>query len=349
MRRAFGHIENLGGDRWRVWWTDHGRRRSHRLEGTRKDAELFLARMQLETVGRPDDCTLSDYWAIGVLPTFANLSERTAYDYSRLWRVELEPRFGWRRVSEVTWRVAEQGLARISSPIVQRDAYKLLRKVLNMAVRDGMIQANPIAQGVALKPYRKREKVLYGRDDIEGIILRCPPFKHYPLVLLELGGGLRHEEACAVTRSDVERMDWRGRTYAAVSVSKALTSVNSKKVLKEPKTALSGRLVVLGDPFALPLLGMRARLPEDARLQSSPLTITRNWKRWAGNNGVMHVPFANMRTNYSVLHAEAGSVDSLVSLSMGHSDGSTRGRNYMEQTRAGLCLIADNLADYLLK
>ena len=349
MRRAFGHIDDLGGGRWRVWWTVNGDRRSHRMEGTRRDAELFLARMQLEAVGSAGDCTMADYWAIGVEPTLANLAERTAYDYRRLWRVELEPIFGWRKVSAVTWRVAEQGLARISSPIVQRDAYKLLRKVLNMAVRDGIIPSNPVAHGVALKPYRKREKALWPRDAAVDAVARCAPFKHYPLVLMELGGGLRHEEACAVTRADVERMEWRGRVYAAVTVSKALTSVDSVKVLKEPKTALSGRLVVLGDPFALPLLGVRSRLPEDARLQSSPLTITRNWKRWAGNNGVPHVPFANMRTNYSVLHAEAGSVDSLVSLSMGHSDGSTRGRNYMEQTRAGLCLIADNLADYLLR
>lgn len=349
MRRVFGHIDDLGGGRWRVWWTANGERHSKRLRGTRKDAELLLARMQLESGAGIGDCTLSDYWTAGVVPTFGNLSERTAYDYARLWRVELEPLVGHLLLSRVTWRNAEQGLARISSPIVQRDAYKLLRKILNMAVRDGLIDRNPISQGVTLKPYRKSDKALYDRAAVERVILGAVPFKHYPLVLMELGGGLRHEEACAVTRSDVSRLEWRGRVYAAVSVSKALTSVDSKKVLKEPKTPLSGRLVVLGDPFALPLLGVSSRLPEDAREQSSPLTITRNWKRFATNNGVPHIPFANMRTNYSVLHAEAGSVDSLVSLSMGHTDGTTRGRNYMEQTRAGLCLIADNLADYLLR
>lgn len=47
--------------------------------------------------------------------------------------------------------------------------------------------------------------------------------------------------------------------------------------------------------------------------------------------------------------AEAGSPDSLVSLSMGHSDGTTRGRNYQKHTRRGMALVADCLTDYLLE
>ncbi len=64
---------------------------------------------------------------------------------------------------------------------------------------------------------------------------------------------------------------------------------------------------------------------------------------------VCNMAIGDMRTVYSTLHGEAGSPDSLVSLSMGHSDGTTRGRNYQKHTRRGMALIADCLTDYLLE
>ena len=345
--RRFGHIQRLEGNRYRVYWPENGVKRSHRMEGTLKDAELFLARKRIETGGTVPDCLMRDYWRIAVVPTFGNLAQRTAYDYSRRWQHDLEPRFGNVPVSSITWRYAESALATIESPIVQRDAFRLLKKVLNMAVRDGLISSNPVAGGVKLKPYRKREKTLYDRDTVRDVLARAIGFKHYPLIVMELGCGLRHEEACAVTRSDVSVLEYRERLYASVSVSKALTSVDSKKVLKDTKTAFSGREVLLGGALRDALLATKDRLPIDTGEQSSPVTISHNWKRYATNNGIPYIPFANMRTNYSVLHAEAGSLDSLVSLSLGHSDGTTRGRHYMEQTRAGLVLIVDNLSEYI--
>lgn len=349
MRRGFGHIQKLNDGLYRVYWYENNVKKSHRVHGSPKDAELYLAKIQLRgTSNGFADLTLSEYWRVGVAPTFGALAERTAYDYNRLWARELAPRFGDMKLTDVTWRNTEKLLAGISSPIVQRDSYKLLRKIMNMAVRDGFVLVNPIASGVKLKTYRKRDKMLYDRSEALDVLTQAVPFKHYPLLLLELGGGLRHEEACAVTQQDVTRLDCGGSVYAAVSVSKALTNVGTEKILKETKTDFSERLVIIGAPFALPMLGTKSRLPLEAAGQSSPMTITHNWKRYAVNNNLKHIPFANMRTNYSVLHAEAGTLDSLVSLAMGHSGGTTRSRNYLKQTQAGLIIAADSLAEYLL-
>ena len=54
-----------------------------------------------------------------------------------------------------------------------------------------------------------------------------------------------------------------------------------------------------------------------------------------------------MRTVYSDLHGEAGSPDGSVSLSMGHSDGTTRGNNYRTRRQKVLAMLADNMAEYL--
>lgn len=80
---------------------------------------------------------------------------------------------------------------------------------------------------------------------------------------------------------------------------------------------------------------------EDAYV--SPITFTHNWRAWCGDHGVDYIRPGDMRSIWSTWHGEAGSPDSLVSMAMGHSDGSTRGRNYQMNTRRGMALIADSL------
>ena len=346
-RSQFGTIQAVSDGRWRVFWQQGGRKRSKTVYGSRDDAEIFLARMKLDSKGSIRDMKLEDYWSVAVEQTFDTLSERTIYDYNRLWRVELAPRFGCYMVSQLNWRTVECGLAEISSPTVQHDAYRLLKKVCNLAVRDGLLKSNPVDRSIRLKELKKRPKLTYTCEELLEVLRNGRNHKHFYCVLLEIGGGLRHEEACAVTRDDLETFSQGGRLYVSVKVDKALTTVGGKKVLKGTKNGFSEREVVIGEPFASELLGMKDRLPESEEEQANPVTISRNWKRYCANNDIEYVPFAHMRSMFSTLHAEAGSIDSLVSLAMGHSGGTTRSRNYLAQTRAGMILIADNLTDYL--
>lgn len=346
-RSQFGTIQAKGEGVWRVFWQQGGKKHSKTVHGGREDAEIFLAQMKLDSKGAVADVPMSDYWMMAVVPTFDSLSDRTIYDYERLWRVELEPLFGSCRFSELNWRFVERRLAEISSPTVQHDAYRLLKKVCNLAMRDGLLKSNPVDRSIRLKELKKHPKINYTREEMPEVLRNGRKYKHFYCVLLEIGGGLRHEEACAVTQGDVSALEQGGRLYAAVNIDKALTSVGGKKVLKDTKNGFSVREVVIGEPFASELLSMRDRLPVSAEAQASPVTISRNWKRYCANNGIPYAPFAHMRTMFSTLHAEAGSLDSLVSLAMGHSGGTTRSRNYLKQTRAGMILIADNLTDYL--
>ena len=349
-RSHFGTIQVISDDKCRIFWSQGGRKRSKTVYGGVEEAELLLARMKLESKGAVADVTLSEYWKIAVEPTFDTLAERTVHDYERLWRVELAPQFGDFRFSQLNWRTVERGLGEISSPAVQRDCYRLLKKVCNLAVRDGLLRTNPVDRSIRLKPYRKAEKVVYSPAELMETIGKGRRYRHFYCVLLEIGGGMRHEEACAVTQGDVEPFEQGGRRYVAVKVDKALTCVGGRKVLKSTKNGFSMREVVLGEPFTSELLSMVDRLPirDPLTYQANPMTISRNWKRYCANNGIRFAPFSNMRTMFSVLHAEAGSIDSLVSLAMGHSGGTTRSRNYMAQTRIGMVMIADNLTDYIL-
>lgn len=82
---------------------------------------------------------------------------------------------------------------------------------------------------------------------------------------------------------------------------------------------------------------------------TSPVMACRNYRGWCERHGIPYIAPKNLRASYATLHGEAGSLDSLVSGSMGHSDGTTRGRHYQAVTRRGLALIADNLGDYLAR
>lgn len=292
----------------------------------------------------PSGITYREYWDLSVVPTFEGLSERTVYDYGRIWRIELEPLIGYRRVRDTTWRTVQNALNQITAPSVQHHAYRTWKKICNLAVRDGLLSANPIDRNIRLKAEKKRDKALMDRGELARLFDGAAGCKHIVIAAMEIGGGLRHEEACAVTRGDVE-IDG---DFAIVSVSKALTCAGGKVIRKDTKTAFSRRVVALGEPFRSIIAGNLAALPADVAGQSSPVTISRNWMKYCTRNGLPYIPFGQMRTQFSVMHQQAGSIDSLVSLAMGHSDGTTRGRNYTVNTLPAMKLLAANLTEWLM-
>lgn len=344
MRSNFGHIQKLDAGKYRVHWSDNHKRHSKVIVGTLDDAEIFLAQKKLETTGMvSDSITYADYWDYAVVPTFDGLAETTVSDYERVWQVELAPRIGRHRVSETNWRYVQTVLNQVRSRSVAQHAYRLWKKICNLAIRDGLLVTNPVDRNIRLKPHEKREKTVLSASEVLNLLDAAKDSRYIPLVCMEIGGGLRHEEACAITNGDISFEDGR----AILSVSKALTTAQGKVVPKETKTALSRRQAVLGEPFSSILHEHLAKVPANENLRPSPATVSHNWKAWCERHDLPYIPFGQMRTEFSVLHQQAGSIDSLVSLAMGHSDGTTRGRNYTVNTLPAMKMLADNLADYM--
>lgn len=358
-RSHFGTIQYTGPDAYRVFWTDDGKRRSKRISGTRDDAEAFLASMMLER-GAPSDMTWNAYWKSAVEPSFDGLADKTVHEYKRIWRVELEPRIGRKRVGETTWRGAEATLNDIRSASVQAHAMRLWRKMCNMAVRDGLLDRNPIDRTIKLKRHEKRRKALIEAEDMGAWLEAIRGLKYEAVFLMEVGGGLRHAEACAMVWENVTRYEAYGRTYVLVRVERDLVTVDGRKVLKDTKNVHSTREVVIGEPFASRLLELKQERgavcagsapysegdysPEHF---ASPTTMTHNWRAWCRRNGVEYVRPGDMRSVFATLHGEAGTPDSLVSMAMGHTDGTTKGRNYQQSTRRGMVVAADSLTEFL--
>ena len=358
VRSRFGSIKRLGPDHYHVHWTEAGRKRSKRIRGTHDDALAFLAQRQVEAGGAVPDMTWSEYWCMAVEPTLSDLAEKTSNEYVRTWRRELEPRIGGKMVGSTTWRQAEAVLQSVKAPSVQRAALKVWRKMCNMAVRDGMLERNPIDRSIRLSPHEARKKVLVSAEGLPAWMDAIRGVKYEPLFLMEVGGGLRHEEACAMVRENVREYRFGGRRYALVDVERGLVTVNGGRVLKGTKNEHSAREAVIGEPFASRLLELcegvgpvcGKTVDGDYRAEdfTSPATVTHHWREWCHAHGVEYVRPGDMRSVFATLHGEAGTPDSLVSLAMGHAGGgSTKARHYQQRTRKGLIVAADSLTDYL--
>ena len=335
---------------YRVHW-GHGRddrgkrqRQSKVIHGTRKDAEAFLARQAAGGYRVAKAVTWSAFFDACVRPTFDGLAAKTVQEYERQWRHDLEPRIGAKRVRDTDWRMVNDVLATIESPTVQRHAFALWRKSCNLAVLEGLLSANPCTRATQLKPYRKPQPPIV--TDVAEFMEAINGIKYEAAMLVMLGGGLRVEEACGLTWGDLKPCLHRGSHYVHAEVKRAVTTAYNRPVTKETKTASSTRTVVIGEPFASRLEALRGE--HDAPLVGcAPTTMTHNWRDWCRRHGVEYVRPKDMRASYATLCGEAGCIDSLVAMQMGHTDGTTKGRNYQRQTIAGGRLVADTLTDYL--
>lgn len=359
-RSRFGSIQRLDSDHYRVFWTDRGKRKSARIRGTREEAEAYLAAQQLSRGGM-SDMAWGMYWKAAVSPTFDGLAAKTISGYERVWRAELEPRISHAMVGKTTWRQVEAVLGEIRAPSVQRQAKALWKKMCNLAVRDGLLDRNPVDASIRTRPQNKRAKTLLMADEVAPWLEAIRGQKYEPLFLMEVGGGLRHEEACAMVRENVSELEVMGTRYALLKIERGLVTVGHTAVLKGTKNEHSVREAVIGAPFADRLLelceGSGPVCPGSAPVRgeyaaenfAAPNIVTQNFRRWCAANDVPYVRPGDMRSVFATLHGEAGTPDSLVSMSMGHADGgSTKTRHYQQRTRKALIVVADSLTDYLL-
>ena len=360
-RSNFGHIQRLGEDRYRVYWQEDGKQRTKVVRGTRDDAEVFLATKRIDRQGMVDDQTWSSYWSTVIEPSFKGLALKTISGYKRVWRKELEPRIGSTYISMTTWRFCQSILDEIKAPTVQQAAMRLWRKMCNKAVEDKLLSDCPITRNTKLKPHTKREKGYLDVSTVLEWLEKIKGIKYEGVLLLEVGGGFSPEEACAMVKEKVKGWKYKERLYALCRIDTALVTVDGKKHLKGTKNEFRQRTAVIGEPFATPLLalceGEGPLCPGLVKYDggeykeehfASPVTITHNWHAWCDRNGMPYIRQSDMRSIWTTWHGEAGSPDSLVIKAMGHSDTTTRGRNYQMSTKRGMILIADLLTDFIL-
>lgn len=344
MRRDFGTITELErGKLYKVYWTEGGKRRSHRVHGTRKDASSYLASVQVRTVGANAGTTYDEYWEAVVQPSFDGLAPLTVLEYETMWSKHLQPKIGSKRVSETNFRNAQSVLSSIEAPSAKLKCKRLWSKICTMAVsQDGILAHNPL-QTVRVDQPAPKAKAIWDVSDMPTVFEKVFGYKVEPLVLLSIGCGLRPEECFALDWEDLVFID--GTCY--VNIERTLVLVANKAVEQgRTKTRGSRREAACAGYFAdrLSMLAYGKSgplMPSQQGGRTSPATIAHNWKSWCGRHGVTHVTFENMRTNYKTFAASALIPAELVRMQMGHAGATIAETNYLVSTRPIMRMVAD--------
>lgn len=161
-------------------------------------------RAQAEAAARVETLTLGEYaeqWIATRRVRGRELRPRTAEHYRDL-VARWFPPLTSRPVAAITRAEASAWfLALPDRPTMRKHAYDLLRSVFASAVRDGLIERNPVDIPGASAKVRPRRFVLPTGDQVQALADAMPP-EHRLAVLLAAWCGLRFGEVVALRRSD---------------------------------------------------------------------------------------------------------------------------------------------------
>lgn len=363
MTSKFGRVQPMGRGKYRLWpkpprkFRPDGSRDkpSEVYEGDEEGAWRRLAELWLE-LGNPPDRTVTYgvLWAGLVKPSLAELSPRTADGHKRIWDKELRPRIAAKEIGATTRALVESVLGEIDSPWVQRSTLITWRKMYNMA---GLDRSSPFDRSIRLKKAVPAKRPYLDASEVSAWIGRIRGQLWARVLAAEAGGGLRHEEACALTAEDVKRLDHAGRTYAVIRIDKALVTPKGGRMLKDAKNGFSERVMVVGAPFAEvildgmpesgPLCPTLGRGTKGAAAYMSPSELTSRYKRFCKDKNLVYVNPGKLRGSWRTMHSEAKSDSSVVRKAMGHAGVETDERNYLRLSIRSLVMLADNLTDFL--
>ncbi|KLO46343.1 integrase [Mycobacterium nebraskense] len=124
--------------------------------------------------------------------------------YDSAWRVHVEPRWRRVRVADVTHTDVQSWVSELAGkrgPVIVQTAYSVLARILDDAVRDRRLAANP-ARGVKLPPRAKRRNVYLTADQLQALAIEAG--RYGSLVLLLGTAGLRWGEAAALRVRDID-------------------------------------------------------------------------------------------------------------------------------------------------
>lgn len=323
-RRRFGSIRRLGEGRYAVSVESERGGRRYRptvvVRGTELDAEMQLARMAVDKGGY--ECpgiTLEGYWNAFYAQSLSTLAPSTADGYKRAWERLVRPLFGGCRMDAMKAGDIERGLAKVDKPGQQRNAYKLMRQMFNMAYRDELIASNPFERRIRIKRMPKYEPDVLLLADVPAWLDAVRGSRYEPVLLCMLFGGMRREEACALYWSDVAFADG----LCAIRVDKALTEVSGRLHDGPTKTAESTRTVFLGGYAARRLAELASEgplVPDAKGNRMSPDKISREYKKMMESKDAKYVCMKNLRTSYATIMQGLGAADSLISRSLGHTN-----------------------------
>lgn len=357
MRSANGSISKMDKDRYRLRVeyprdpkTGKRTRKTKVVRGSRKQAQAELNKMLLkagQVEAASDSVTLDEFFEAVYMPKAEReLREITTRRYRREYETYWSDLFGSMPLARLDPIAIETHIYTIETAPARLKAYKILRQVLNRAVRMKMLATNPMT---AIDPPKVKGYEPHPLDVGETLLLLDHFQGHLvePAVLVAVGGGLRRSEIVALNWSDVS-------PEGDVTVDDAITSVDGVAHRDEPKTRNSVRVVRLPGSIAERLNALRP--PDDDPLVANlngermhPDRLTRLYTRHMKERpeGLPYISLKDLRHTSLTLTIDSG-VDLLsVSLRAGYASTAITERFYLRPHKVIDERAADSLDAYL--
>ena len=340
-------------------YRDDGRQRvrSVTVEGTESDARRAARDLAAEMGRKPGlarGVTLSEVWSEYLRDRGARLAKKTVRGYKWYMEHVWLPELGERDVTLITHSDVQRVLLMHGRDKADRSR-RILSSVLTWAVAEGAADENVVRRGGFELPGDTgsgyEDESVWDDDPfaaIEGtrdvwdartVMAAIPLMRGLPLEpawLAALGAGLRVEEALAIRRMDVRRIEVGGRMVTQIAVHHARTDLEERK---RPKTKRSTRIVAVMEPFGERLWELASALdkPTDLVCPVSAANQNHRWREYfmdqptskhCPKTGVYrgrlrslpYIPLSRMRATHSTLMQEAGVLDSVNAAAHGHSE-----------------------------
>lgn len=273
-RRGFGRLRKLPSGRWQAAYlsTDNQLHKAPNTFATKIDAEGWLSGerrlIDLGTWTAPTERAEQKITGGLTLRVYANRwheetvnrhKPRTrALNRGYLDNVVL-PGLGDTRLTALTVSEIREWHSGLDDyPTRNANAYSLLRTILNQAVDDEILSANPARVKRAAVKHRKSEPVTLKPDEIRALADAITP-RYKTLVLLGGFSGLRFGELTALHRSDLDM----SKDTLSVTVHRAVVRTTGEFVIDRPKSRAALRTVPLPE-------GLRPALEEHLKTYALP-------------------------------------------------------------------------------
>jgi integrase len=278
VARKAGQIIGRGEKKWLVRWFDgvdeKGQRlyRSKTIKGSKRDAQAYLTgQLRSQDVGTyvaPAKLTVGvflDRW-LEAREASGKITSRTLDGYKILLRLYVRPKLGGRRLDSVRLLDVQQLVddlrARGLSPRTVRLAHAALGGAFKQAIRWGALASNP-ADLVELPGQERKEVRALSPDEIKAFRGAAVGDRHAALFDFMLATGCRPGEALALRWGDLDLEGGRAM------IRRALTRVDGKLAMKDPKTKSSRRTIPL-PKSVVPALEAHRRAQAEQRMKLGP-------------------------------------------------------------------------------
>ena len=333
-RRQFGSVRRVSSGRYQARYTDLNGRTRSRTFGSRREAGEFLATVQTDLArGRWLNPELARQkfgeYAQEWLQSRVDLKPTTAQTYAGVLRRQLLPTLGEYSLEDLTPARIRRWYAEMTAttrPTPRRQAYALLRTILNTAVDDEVLLRNPCRIRGAGVP-KHGERPIATVDQVEALADAVYP-RYRALVLLAAWTGARWGELIALTRDRVDLSTGRMRIDRQYAFLKADEHGPARVVLQSPKTD-AGRRTVHIPPHLLPVLaahllehvppGCELVFPNDKGEPIHRAAFTSVWHRARRRAGLPGFHFHDLRHTGNTLAATTGASTRELMARMGHA------------------------------